>query len=422
MKKISALLLAFSCLSLTLFAEEPAEKPAPKIKAKVYGFVRGDASFDTRESVASFEGLFLLYPKDIRLDATGKDLSAVPSAGFYAFNSRVGLDITGAEVFKASLSGKIEADFAGFGGSFGSNFSVLRIRQAYIKMAWKRSNLIVGQTWHPLFGPVTPEVISLSVGAPFNPFNRSPLVRYNYTLGRFTFSGAAIWEFQFTSTGPGGKSTTYQRKAVWPEFYLGGDYRHGPWTAGAGLRYLTIKPRTESIQPDGSTYKVYESLGSLAGTVYANYTRNLLSVSLKTILGGNLADQTMLGGYGISAIEPVTGEQQYTNFLQSTTWAGVSYGKKFKGGLFGGYSRNLGSCKDLIENSAVYGEGLTLNELYRFCATFSYNVPHFMLGAEYEMTSGAYGDAGSFDYAKGRYTSSHSATNHRLVGVIAYLF
>ena len=78
-------------------------------------------------------------------------------------------DVTGPDIGKARSSAKIETDFGGFSGSN----TMLRIRQAYVNLDWGKSAVLVGITWHPLFGAVMPDVLNLSTGAPFQPFNRS---------------------------------------------------------------------------------------------------------------------------------------------------------------------------------------------------------------------------------------------------------
>ena len=404
---------------LTAVAQQ-AQPESSKVTAGFYGFVRGDLFFDSRLNASSFERLFLLYPLDRRPDTDGADLNKVPGSSFFSFVSRAGVDVGGLRLFNAGLTAKIEADFAGFGSQFGSNRSLLRIRHAYIKMDWPRSALSIGQTWHPFFGPVQPDVLSLSVGAPFNPFSRTPQPRYDYRAGRFTLSGAAVYQFLFSSTGPEGKSHTYQSNAIMPELYAGATYSGGGLTAGAGLNYLTIKPRTQS-QWNGNLYKVNERLGSLSLTAYAKYSAGLLSVGAKTVYGKNLGELTMLGGYGISAIDDHNGRQSYTNLTQSSNWLNITYGKKYMGSIFAGYTKNLGSDKALVPGSALYVDGAGVDYLYRLAGSFSFNVPHFKLGMEYEMTTAGYGD-GAINYATGRYGSTHAVTNHRIAGVIMYMF
>ncbi len=413
MRTLGVTFLFTFCFYFLGFAQDKQES----LTFKFSGFLRGDFYYDTRQSVAANEALFFLYPLDVEKDAVGEDLNAVPNSGFYTFNTRPILEVSGLKIFDARVSAKVEADFAGFSGAS----ALLRLRQAYMKMQWEKASLIVGQTWHPLFSPVMPEVLSLSVGAPFNPFNRSPQIRYDYKVNNVTFSGAALYQLQYNSTGPNGKTNIYQRNAVIPELFLGATYRLQSWTAGVGIDYLTIAPRTKS-EINGKVYKVDETLSSLSYSAYCGYTHNMLSIGVKSIIGHNLAHNCMFGGYGISSIDPVTGEQQYTNFTHSSSWLNISYGKKYKGNLFAGYTKKLGTEKALVENSHFYGEGLTMDYLYRLCGAFSYNVRHFSLGLEYECTTAGYGDKGTMNWDNGTYNSTHAVTNHRIVGVACYYF
>lgn len=98
-------------------------------------------------------------------------------------------------------SAKVEADFRGSGTSY----STIRLRHAYLNLDWGRSALLLGQTWHPLFGDVSPQILNLSVGAPFQPFSRAPQIRYRYTHKGFQLTGAAIWQSQYLSQGIVGK-------------------------------------------------------------------------------------------------------------------------------------------------------------------------------------------------------------------------
>lgn len=403
--------------SAFIFSQEKTNQ----LNLKLYGFVRGDFTYDTRQSVAANEGLFFLYPRDKDEDANGDDLNAVSNSGFYTFNTRFGVDASGLNAFNADLSLKVEADFAGFSGASGGTSTVLRIRQAYMKANWTNSSLLLGQTWHPMFLPVFPDVISLATGAPFNPFNRSPQVRFDYRANCITITGAGIYQLQSASIGPEGKTNSYQRNAVIPELYFGLNYNYRQVSAGIGIDYLTLKPRTRSNFGE-NVYKVDETISSLSYSAYCKYAKDLFSVSAKTIYGQNLSNMSMLGGFGIKEIDPNTGEQKYTNFTHSSTWLNVSYGSKYRGNLFAGYTKNLGSKDELVESTAVYGEGMTIDNLYRLCGTFTYNIPKFTIGLEYEFTTAAYGDAGTFDWKEGKYNDTHSVGNHRIVGVICYNF
>lgn len=406
-----------SILSFLLIIPVFAQDNLGKLNFKFSGFVRGDVYFDSRKSITANDNLLFLYPKDEEYDVTGDDLNAQPNSGLYAFNSRPAVEVSGLRVFDADVNAFMEADFAG-----GSGISAfLRIRQAYLKMNWEKSTLLIGQTWHPFFNTIIPGQISLSTGAPFQPFNRSPQIRYDYKWNGFTFSGVLLSQFQYLSPGPDGKSNNYQKDGLLPELSAMIDYKVGAIQFGVGIDYLTLAPRTRSLV-DEKTYKVDESISSLSYSAYFKYTEGLFNVGAKTTYGQNMAHLTMLGGYGIKSINPETGEQKYTNFNQSSSWLNLSYGSKYKGNLFLGYTKNLGSDDALVEGSKLYGDGMTVDDLYRVAGTFTYNIPHFTLGLEYEFSLVNYGDEGTYDWSKGKYNDTHNVSNHRVVGTVSYLF
>ena len=99
-----------------------------------------------------------------------------PCQSFYTFTTRLGIDMQGPKIGKAKTSAKVEVDFGGFSAST----TMLRIRQAYVALDWERTRLLIGQTWHPLFGSVVPDVLNLSTGAPFQPFNREPQIAFTW--------------------------------------------------------------------------------------------------------------------------------------------------------------------------------------------------------------------------------------------------
>ena len=174
MKRTLLFASLLAMFALGAFAQEK-EKPS----FKFYGFVRNYACYDTRESLTSNSEQFYYMPKDIKLDATKEnDLNAQDNIMLLSITTRLGLNVNGLNFLGSKTSAKIEADFAGFGTSN----TVLRIRQAYAKMDWKYSKLLVGQAWHPAMGDMMPDVFSLETGAPFTPFSRSPQVRYDYEV------------------------------------------------------------------------------------------------------------------------------------------------------------------------------------------------------------------------------------------------
>lgn len=395
---------------LTLTVSMLAEEPVNTIK--IYGFVRNDFYFNSRLNQESIDGLFYLYPKPISLNATGVDINAVPQAEMLSVNSRIGIDLKGSTILGAYSSAKIETDFAGFGTSY----YVIRLRQAYMKLNWKNTELLMGQTWHPLFGNVMPIVLECDAGAPFQPNNRSPQIRVTHNLNTsISLIAAAAYEMQYLSQGPVGASACYLKNAIMPDLYLGSEIKTIHWTSGVGLDFKTIKPAVEEIS-------------SLSATIYTQYTANKFQLKAKSFWGENLTDQQMLSGYGVSSMNPVTGVAGYTNFNIVSSWINAVYGKTWQVGGFLGLSQNLGTNKSLMANSdgkfIAYGNGysndsqLLLDRLYRISPNVSYNLPNFCLGMEYDFTAAGYGILQS----NGRVANPYTVSNHRVVATVSYFF
>ena len=124
---------------------------------KFYGQVRTDLFYNTRSNSETVDGLFYMYPLDENLDPNGHDLNGVGNGNFYTLYTRLGVDVTGPMLGKAKTSAKVEVDFRGSG----TTYSLFRIRHVYFNLDWGKSALLVGQTWHPLYGDVAPEILNL---------------------------------------------------------------------------------------------------------------------------------------------------------------------------------------------------------------------------------------------------------------------
>jgi hypothetical protein len=393
---------------LIVGAQQSEDKP---YQYKLYGFVRGELYYNNRSNVEGVDGLFYLFPKDVVKDPDGADLNGYPNGSFYTFATRLGLDIKGPDIGAAKATAKIETDF---GGTNNLNF-VLRIRQIYLRLAWdKGSSLLLGQTWHPMFGEVMPDMLNLATGAPFQPFNRSPQINYQFNKEHFKLTASAIFQHIYLPVGPDGKTETYAKNALLPEFYLGADYRNGGFLIGSGADLLSLKPRTNA-----TVYRVNERVTSLSYELHAKYHRDGLKLSGKTLLALNQTHNTMLGGFGVTSTDSKTGEQQYVAFKHSTTWLNVVVGKKWQTSCFAGYTKNLGTPKPLESVEKVYGTGLNIDRLLTLNLCFSYNVKHWKLGAEYTRSTAWYG---KINVADGKVQDPHAAKNNRIETVFMYFF
>lgn len=392
-------------------------------KFKFYGQIRTDFYYNSRANEETVDGLFYMYPKDKVRDEDGNDLNSTSNSNFYTLYSRLGVDVAGPKLGTAKTSAKVEVDFRGTG----SSYSVVRLRHAYLNLDWGKSALLLGQTWHPLFGDVSPQILNLSVGAPFQPFSRAPQIRYRYTNHNFQLTGAAVWQSQYLSQGidsenpsKSKKSQEYIKKSCVPEIYVGADYKKGGLLAGVGIELLSLKPRTESIGETGKTYKVDERITTLSYEAHVKYTNKDWFIGAKSVLGSNLTQTSGLGGFGIKSISERTGEQRYTPIRVSSSWFNVVYGQKWKPGIFVGYAKNLGTSDDLaIGHTQLYGTGTNLDQLVTAGAELTYNVPHWKFGLEYTLSSAWYG---SLNESNGKIIDTHAVCNNRIVAVAMFMF
>ena len=424
LRKKQLLVVLLTICSFSGFAQES------KTSYKVYGFVRNDSYTDSRKMYASVLDFFSFYPMYNNPSANGEDLNALSSSSLVSVNSRIGIDITGpAGIFGATKTlSKIETDF---GGS--PTYMLLRIRQAYTQIIWNKSDLLVGQTWHPFFVPATmPNVLSLNAGNPFQPFNRSPMVRLNYQMDKVKFTAAAIYQMMYASQGPDEATPTktvasasFQKNALIPEIFVGLELKKDKMLVGLGGSYKTIMPNRfyeTGISPNIVKHVNHEKLSTPAAMIYGVYTNKKLTVKAKALLGQNLTEHSIIGGYAI------TPENKYIPFNSLSSYVHLNYGKTHQVGLMVGYSANLGSSKTLPTDSKFYGFGvdnanvlnkeMMVKNIFRITPSYSYNINNWQMGVELEYTKAAWGQRS----ATGEIMKLHSVDNYRIYAILMYTF
>lgn len=401
-KKKSLFFFSFILIFSIVSAAEPTAS------YKLYGFVRNDLYYNSRQNTEALDGLFNMIPKSIDQDGLGKDKNAVPNSQMLAISTRLGIDFISSPILGAKSSAKIECDFAGISTSY----YIVRLRQAYMKLNWDKTELLVGQTWHPMFSNLQPITPALSVATPFQPFNRSPQIRLTQKLSdKISVLTSLSYQMQYLSQGPVGGSASYMKTGLLPSLHVGLDYKSKQLIAGIGV--------------DGKSLLINNvRFNSGAAVAYAGYTNKKFQIRAKSILGQNMSEYLMIGGYGLSA-DATTANADYTNFNTSTSWLSVAYGSKIQVGIYGGLTQNLGTNKDLILTpNSVYGYGYydasqqIIDQLYRVAPHITYNLPNFRLGFEYELTIAKYGTI----QANGRITSPYTISNHRALATISYIF
>lgn len=412
--------------SMTGFAQDKV------VKADIYGFVRNYFTYDSRSCVQSNEGLFNMLPNDHSYGVDGEDLNAIPSVRFLSITTRFGVNVSGPEIWGAQSSAKFESDFCGASSSSAFN---LRIRQAYAKLAWEKHDLLVGQAWHPISGDLMPEVFSLATGAPFNPFNRSPQVRYNYTpVKGLTLTAAALYQFQYGSVGLDGKtSNVYSRNAMVPELFVGMTGKGKYLSGGFGVNASTIAPRVTAGTNDG-TIRVHERLTSYSAIVFGSLKVDDLSVRAKAMYGQNTSHMQQPTGFGIvghSANEHMPDRypnvvNEYDPMQLGSAWLTMMYGKKVRYGFFAGWMKNFGTADMEYIYTPVVRNNPGMDQAYRFSPIVTYKVQNMTLGLEYEHTATAYGEykqsAGVGRVTDGTIINTHWVANNRVCFMLKYDF
>ncbi|MDI6845590.1 MAG: hypothetical protein QME28_05565 [Candidatus Saccharicenans sp.] len=383
-----------------------------KITLNFSGFIKTDVLYDTRQTVSIREGHFLLYPKDQLLDPDGRDLNARDTFHILSIQTRLALRITGPKALGAKPTGYIEGEFFGHSDPDINGF---RLRHAYLKLNWEKSELMIGQFWHPMFITESfPEVVSFNTGAPFEPFSRAPQIRFTWSEEKFSLSAAALSQRDFASTGPDGVSTVYFRNAAFPELNIKAAYANKNLLLGGGGNFLRIMPRLSTT----TGYQAKESVNSAAAYAFARLKTAPLTIKAQVVYGGNLHHLTMLGGYAVSEIGSLP-ELRWTYVPVNTgsAWLEIqTSGSRWQAGLFGGYSKNYGAKKDIV--GAIYSRGDTIDHLLRIAPRIVFNAGKVRLAQEVELTSAAYGPRD----IRGRVNPSRTVTNLRLLFAAYYFF
>lgn len=359
--------------------EKNTEKPGLKIS----GFVKSDFWIDSRLIDGAREDLLLYYPQKIVRDKNGNDINDKMTTNFSAIKTRINLTAKGPDAFGAKTTAVIEADFT---GTNNADINGLRLRHAFAKMRWEKSELLMGQFWHPMFVPeVFPDVMSLNTGAPFQPFIRNPQISYTRFLGKFNLQAALIEQRDNNSDGPFGRSNQYMRNALIPNSHLQLQYKNGAHIAGVAIDHKVLQPRlvTDSLRITN------EKIQSASGMIYYKYKKDKLTVRFKGIYGQNLNEHLMLGGYAVKTIHPITRYETYTNTNHIFTWAGLQYGEKIQYSLFAGFAKNLGTSD---QNAGIYyAKGKDIDYMYRVSPSVYFNSGPMRIAFEFEYTVAAFG-------------------------------
>jgi hypothetical protein len=392
------------------------------------GFVKTDIFYDTRQTVDLREGHFLILPANEKPDENGKDINGQASFNFLSIQTRLAGDITGPDVLKAKTSAYFEAEFF---GTSNSDINGFRLRHAYAMLNWKKSELMVGQYWHPMFiTSCFPNTVSFNTGAPFEPFSRNPQIRYTFRFSKFKIIGTVLSQRDFQSNGPNGLSSEYLRNSEMPEGNLKLEYntqnqeKSSDFLVGAGIDYKVLKPRLYTTAANSTIYETNEKVSGLASFLYFKLKFRPVTVKAQGTYGQLTDNLTMLGGYAATdTIDNYKNDVSYSPMNVFAFWTDVhTNGVKWEFGLFAGYTQNLGFDKNPLADNAstIYGRGSNIQSVYRVSPRVVFKPGKMRFAVEVESTSAAYGKTDVLDY--GLVKETQNISNLRLLLAVYYMF
>lgn len=373
-----------------------AEKNKPKEwDISLYGWVRAEYIFDSRQSAYSREYNLNLYPLDEKLEANGKDINDAGASNFLAITSRVGIRFKGPDVWGAKATGNIEADF--FGNtelnktSAGSGSTgLMRLRHATATLTWPKTALTFGQTWYPSFVPeVFPGVSNFNTAILFNPFGWAGQIKVVQKITpELSVSVVAYKDREFqTANAIGASANSATFNSSMPTFHGQLQYKGKNIVAGAGAEYQSIQPVIESggLASD-------EKVNSEMFFGYFKYSNEKVIAKLYGITGGNLHHLVMIGGFA-GYTEP-NGQESYQPTKTSAFWVDLaSANAKIAPGAFFGYTKNSGVDAG-FKNLYVRGASGTriLDDVWRASARVDFKQNKFSISPEIEYTAAKWGD------------------------------
>ncbi len=403
------ILMISTIISLT-YTSYPQEKDKSEFGITFNGYVRTDFFYDTRQTVSLREGHFLLYPANELLDKNGEDVNAKTNFNLLSIQTRLTGKITGPEFLGAKTSGTIEAEFFGTSETDVNGF---RLRHAFVNMKWSSTSLLVGQTWHPLFiADMYPMVVSFNTGVPFLPFARCPQVKLTQSLGSVNLIAVVAGQRDFTSNGPSGFSSSYLRNSGLPDLHFQLQYKSDNLLLGAGVDYKILQPRVVTVK----NTKTDETIGGLTSIAYLKIKASPVTFSLQGIYGQNATDLMMLGGYAAKAIDSTSGKEEYTTLNSYSIWSEIYFGNELQFGLFGGYTKNLGSSDNIV--GAPFTRVSNIDNIMRIAPRVQLTSGSTRFALELEYTSAGYGILDK----NGKVNNPKNINNLRTLLAVSYFF
>ncbi|MFA5297878.1 MAG: hypothetical protein WC389_06675 [Lutibacter sp.] len=394
-KKVSVLLILL--LGLTYYSYGQANDATPNFGVKWSGFVKTDYMFDSRQTINSREGHFMILPAKKNL-VNGEDINDQTNFNILSIQSRLKAGITGPDFFGMKTSGVIEADFFGNSGTGLDDVNGFRLRHAFVQLSNDKVEILMGQFWHPMFvTAVFPDVYSFNTGVPFQPFSRNPQLRLT-TKGKIKFIGVLFTERDFQTRG-----ASVSQSGV-PQLHA--QLQLGDVKTTLGGFGVNLKSSRPALGGD-----------NLTSTAFIGYFRTKLGKvtwKAEAIYGQNMSDILQISGFGTAA----NGDYVNNDTFSAWTEFNADFSETMEWGLFAGYSKNEGFGEQIVYTNGFLGN--SVESAFRIAPRIGWKSGKLKIGIEGELTNAQYGSIdGNGDMST---TGIDSVNNFRVLTTAIYNF
>ncbi len=386
-------------------------------KLKLFGIVKNEGIFDTRQNFALRSGQFLYFPLQKLPDVIGRDINGRGDFGMYAIESRLDLEAIGPDIGCMKSRALIEGDFF---GRTDPTINVFNLREGFLELTSENFNFLAGQAYHPICIPIeSPDTISYNCGVPIAPFALSPQFRFTYHDPNMEFLFASIGFLGDRPFGLAGGTDRVFRDAMMPDFYIMAKFKLDEANyIGAGLDIYRLIPRLAT----NANYKEDFGLTCISTDFFMRFQFEEFVTYSKLMYSQDAAAYELIGGIAIHSIDPITDLRTWVP-LQTLSW----YAEFIKEGylepaLFIGIVKNLGATKTIVPGSeslvTIFGIGINIDTVFRVAPRLRWYVNSFILGIEYEYTRAAYGTPDDY----GRIINTIPVANNRFLFATYYVF
>jgi hypothetical protein len=367
-----------------------------------------------------------LYPAKPTYHPVSNDLiNYNPQLEMLSLQSRVGVRIAGPNVLGAKVSGLVEGDFFATAEAYTHH---LRVRHALMKMQWEKASLTMGQYWHPMFTPeLFPLVVGFGAAAPFNPLNRAPQIRLDYTpMPSLKLMLAALANGYHAAVGP----AEAQRNSGLPDLQFQLFLGNKPtFTTGITAGYMWLQPLEATAGTPAVKYYSEKLIGAYNFQWFAKTKISNLTLQTKVSYGQNFTQFVMIGGFG-RLLEDAgkTTDFGYTNIKSYAAWFEAMYkiNDKFDAGLFVGSLGALGADEKIETTGPFWNtRNADIANAIRLSPRITYTNKKMMFALEYMYSTADYGTPGNDGLSYNEYGVPQNlkrTLNHRILFATKYSF